>query len=260
MNLKNNYIDIFRAIGKQDYVVLNNDYHEIIRNSPLVKGLWTVGNWFCFVGNTHSRQLELVTGNSLEVIGYSPEEIIQKNARFVADMIHPADFRFVTSVMNVAMKYVNDIPLEQRPMVYVVFYDRAVRKDGRTIIVQNQNVPIVFDENNLPFIFSNIITDITFLNPGNIPRALLVNKYTNETHHIDSHNLQLKPFQSIFTNRELEIIRQLVQGKNSRQAADSLNISPETVRTHRKNILAKTGLNNTSKLISYIMLNGPQYI
>lgn len=257
---KNNYIDIFKAIGKQDYVILKKDYREIIQKSPLVNGLWTVGNWFCFVGNTHAQKLEMVTGNSLEVIGYTPDEIIRNNARFVAELIHNADFKFVTSVMSMAMQYVNDIPLNQRPMVYVVFYNRSVRKDGRTIITQNQNIPIVFDENNIPFIFSNIITDITHLGPNNIPAALLVNKYTGVNLHIDPQNLRLKPFHSIFTDREMDIIRLLIQGKNSREVAGLLNISPETVRTHRKNILAKAGLTNTNKLISYFMLNGPQFI
>lgn len=254
---RNDYIDIFKAIGHHDYVIYRSDYLEMIRKNPLVNGLWTTGKWFCFVVNTQSWELEFVTGNSQEVIGFSHDDIMRSQAQFVADLIHPDDYRFSTSAIAATMKYVIELPYDQRPMVYAVFYNRAIKKDGSVIIMQNQNIPLVFDENNIPFIFSNIITDITYLQPKNIPHALVVNKFTKETRHLDPTHLQLQPYHTIFTARELDVIRLLIKGMNSRQIAATLNISHETIRTHRKNILVKSGLKNTSQLISYILIKEP---
>ncbi len=57
--------------------------------------------------------------------------------------------------------------------------------------------------------------------------------------------------QSNLTTRELEIIRAIAQGHNSKQIGELLNISRHTVDTHRRTILEKTGNTNTAGLIMY---------
>src|SRR5690606_34731644 len=52
------------------------------------------------------------------------------------------------------------------------------------------------------------------------------------------------------TNREIDIVQQLAQGKITEEIALALSISPQTVSTHRKNILRKTKASNIIELIS----------
>ncbi|MEX2591516.1 MAG: helix-turn-helix transcriptional regulator [Anditalea sp.] len=251
----NDYINIFKAFGKQEYVIYKNDYREELKNNPLVNGLWTVGRWFSFVANSHTRELEFVAGDSKAVIGYSHEEMIKENAQFVANSIFKDDYRFVTQVIHLTMKYVNELPKNQRPYVYVVFYVRSVRKDGKVFTIQNQNIPLVFDEKNIPYVFANIITDISHIYPTNIPHAVIINKFSNQQYHLDLNNLQLAPHRSKFTYRELDVLKLLIRGFTSRKIAEILAISYETARTHRKNILNKANTNNTGQLINYVLLN-----
>ncbi|MGW8122637.1 response regulator [Roseivirga echinicomitans] len=56
-------------------------------------------------------------------------------------------------------------------------------------------------------------------------------------------------------NREVEIIKLLAEGFTSSQIAEKLFISENTVKTHRKNILKKTDLHNTSELIQFALNN-----
>jgi DNA-binding NarL/FixJ family response regulator len=51
------------------------------------------------------------------------------------------------------------------------------------------------------------------------------------------------------TDREIEIVQQIAEGKTSKQIADLLFISVHTVETHRRNILKKTGKHNIDELI-----------
>lgn len=51
--------------------------------------------------------------------------------------------------------------------------------------------------------------------------------------------------------REIEILGLIMQGYTNHQIADKLFISYETVRSHRKHILAKTGARNTAALINH---------
>lgn len=52
------------------------------------------------------------------------------------------------------------------------------------------------------------------------------------------------------SKREKIIIRFLLNGLGSKEIAEQLSISAHTVRTHRKNIMLKLGVKNTSELIS----------
>jgi len=255
MTQENNYTDIFKSFGKQDYVIYKRDYRERIKENPLVNGLWTVGKWFSFVANTHTWELEFVGGDSESLIGYTPEEILKRNAQFVASFIFQEDYAFVNQVIHLAMKYVNELPVKERLYVYVVFYARSLSKDGKVITIQNQNIPLVFAEQNLPFIFANIITDISHIHHTNIPQAVLVNKLADKRFHLNPQHLQLKPHESLFTEREREIVSLLIKGLSSRKISEVLNISYETARTHRKNILQKASVRNTSQLVSYVLLN-----
>ncbi|NOX46610.1 MAG: response regulator transcription factor [Chlorobi bacterium] len=59
-----------------------------------------------------------------------------------------------------------------------------------------------------------------------------------------------------FSERELEIVRLISACKDTRQIAEELNISKNTVDTHRKNILEKAGLRKTTELIVFALENG----
>lgn len=55
------------------------------------------------------------------------------------------------------------------------------------------------------------------------------------------------------TLREFEILKQIAQGNNGKNIASQLFISIHTFRTHRKNIMKKTGRHTTSELILYAL-------
>lgn len=59
-----------------------------------------------------------------------------------------------------------------------------------------------------------------------------------------------------FSTREFEIIKLIATGMNSEQIAEKLFISINTVNTHRKNIIDKTGKRNISELIYELMEKG----
>jgi DNA-binding NarL/FixJ family response regulator len=61
--------------------------------------------------------------------------------------------------------------------------------------------------------------------------------------------LDRKVSQGIPTARELEIIREIAKGNNTKQIADVLSISHHTVETHRKNLLRKYNLQTSTELV-----------
>jgi DNA-binding NarL/FixJ family response regulator len=57
------------------------------------------------------------------------------------------------------------------------------------------------------------------------------------------------------TEREMEVLVQLVHGLSNKEIADKLKISIHTVVSHRKNIIQKTGIKSQAGLTIYAISN-----
>ena len=64
------------------------------------------------------------------------------------------------------------------------------------------------------------------------------------------------PGESVLSQREKEVLREVAAGKTNKEIADSLCISINTVITHRKNISGKLGIHSVSGLSLYAVMNG----
>ncbi|MBK7854438.1 MAG: helix-turn-helix transcriptional regulator [Bacteroidetes bacterium] len=56
----------------------------------------------------------------------------------------------------------------------------------------------------------------------------------------------------ILTRREKEILGLILKGYTNKEMAEQLFISSETVKSHRKNILEKTGVRNSASLANFM--------
>ena len=63
-------------------------------------------------------------------------------------------------------------------------------------------------------------------------------------------------FSKILTDKEQEVLELLGQGLSNEESAPMLALSPETVQTHRRNIMRKLGLHNAMQLQSYALKRG----
>jgi DNA-binding NarL/FixJ family response regulator len=69
--------------------------------------------------------------------------------------------------------------------------------------------------------------------------------------HFADRNVNARDNEKHLTPREIEIIRYIADGLTNQEIASKLFLSPVTVDTHRKNILAKLQLKNTAALVKY---------
>lgn len=62
--------------------------------------------------------------------------------------------------------------------------------------------------------------------------------------------------EEILSQREIEILQRVEQGKPSKEIADELNISVHTVNTHRQRILEKLSVDNSFEAVKYARILG----
>ncbi|HET6767746.1 MAG TPA: LuxR C-terminal-related transcriptional regulator [Chitinophagaceae bacterium] len=58
------------------------------------------------------------------------------------------------------------------------------------------------------------------------------------------------------SRREIEILKHMAAGFSSKQIADNLNISINTINNHRKSMLSKTRCNSSAELMNYAVKHG----
>ncbi|MFC5285287.1 response regulator [Pedobacter alpinus] len=75
--------------------------------------------------------------------------------------------------------------------------------------------------------------------------------WSNEVSNILVRGLGLKAEELILTDREVEVLKLIMQEKSSKEIAAELFISERTVETHRKNMIRKTNSSSTVGLIKY---------
>jgi DNA-binding NarL/FixJ family response regulator len=58
------------------------------------------------------------------------------------------------------------------------------------------------------------------------------------------------------TSREREILQLIAEGKETKQIAAELFVSPKTVEAHRRNIMEKLNIHNVAKLTKFAIKEG----
>lgn len=91
-----------------------------------------------------------------------------------------------------------------------------------------------------------------FLNLGPIYPELIDGVMMPILEELKQSTKDLKKIKIIYpTKREKEVLAYMAQGKLNKEIAEALNISIETVKTHRKNLKRKLGLKSQLDYINY---------
>ena len=70
-----------------------------------------------------------------------------------------------------------------------------------------------------------------------------------------SQNSRADKMQETLSDREIEVLKLLVAGHSNKEIADKLNISTNTVISHRKDISQRTSIKSVSGLTIYAVVN-----
>lgn len=223
---------------------------EYRRATKLLNKFTPIGNQ-CLYGVSYFDEKLFYLSDSVEqVFGYTKHEVIELD--FFYSLIHPNDIDTVKRMTLYAFSTASEQgKVKSLDHVFHLTY-RMKRKDGTYIKVQRQTSILTQDKNETMLTSYGILTDITHLNNSEEIQSLLVGP---EIPGFSFTDLESSPKVNL-TRREKEMIDLLANGMNSNEIAKKLYISKETVYTHRKNILAKTGVNNSAELMAFVFKNG----
>lgn len=182
---------------------------------------------------------ELWTNNKAEkLLGYEADTVSIHTIEFTASLLHPND----KSVPSDKLSFFNSGKGKTWSGIY-----RIKHKQGHWLWVYTT----ITRSKILPSKNSHILFGIIF----DITRNL------NTTNQIEAFLLDTKRFQnrlsiSRLTRREIQVLKLIATGKSYTQIGKLLNIQPDTVNQHRKNIKKKLNLSNIALLSCFAKETG----
>ncbi len=179
-----------------------------------------------------------------DLLGYSPEEY---TIELITNSYHPEEEDRIGAIVKSALEFGFNNPVSM--VECKLFVTNRVRcKSGKYKWLLRQSAPLETSRNGFMISNVNLITDIDFMKPEKISWLM-----TGDNIDQDAFNKKvLSAYCDLFTQRELEILDLLIRRMSSKEIADQLFVSKNTVDTHRRNMLKKVGLKNSIELIEFV--------
>jgi DNA-binding CsgD family transcriptional regulator len=205
-----------------------------------------VGDSYYFIIDHHTLSFELVSKEVQDVMGYLPSEF---DIPFMNSKIHPDDRSWFLVIGQGISDFFSALSID-KVMKYKVRYDiRFRKKDGTYARILYQGVLLDYDDQGRFLRTLSVHTDITYLKEEGKPVLSFIGM-DGEPSYFDvaSKNIFIQS-KTDLTEREIQVLKLLAEGKLSKEIGAILKISKQTVDTHRKNMLHKKNLGSTGELI-----------
>lgn len=217
------------------------------------------GPTFFYVIDSPSLTFDFVSPEVSNVLGISCEGF---DLQRMVSTLHPKELDFFLRCEDVVAYFLKNIVSAEKINQYkIVSSLRHILPDGRTVILLKQTLVTKSTESGALLKVLGIHSDIGHITQTP-SRTLSFMGLAGEPSYMDIDVFSDKVFENFtpfyyeineleFTKRELDIIRLLARGRSTIEIAEALNISAQTVQTHRKNILKKAPVRNSTELIEY---------
>ena len=160
------------------------------------------------------------------------------------NLIHPEDRPKIAIITKEMCRFAFENNIEEGGAFHLSY--RLRKFDGSYIKVLRHTGIYEIDQNGRMMSNFAILTNITEFDDDN-----RINWRISARGH-DTENLKrriLKATQTALTTREYEVILLLSKGLTTKAIADKLSVSPETVKSHKKNLSVKFGTTSTVELL-----------
>ncbi|KAF2519632.1 PAS domain-containing protein [Flavobacterium salilacus subsp. salilacus] len=218
--------------------------------------IFQAGDFYYYIFSPPTAEIEFTSEEVKKMWGFSNAN--EFSVEYIYENLHPDDkSRFVAHEYKVT-EFFNSLPPE-KTLKYKVSYDYRIKgTDGKYKWILQQVLTIQSDDKGSVLRVLGMHTDITHIKTDNKASGLSFIGLDGEPsyHNVPTDLLILTSGKELFTKREKEILKYVVEGKTTHQIADILSVSVHTINSHRKNILQKSECNTVAQLITKTINNG----
>jgi DNA-binding CsgD family transcriptional regulator len=223
-----------------DYTIIDAYKSDFDRLSQL-------SNRCFFIVDLHTFKYIYTSENFKDIFGYMPigKDDASLDNELLDSKIHPDDFfEYKRNLLKVG-EFLMQKPKEERPDYKHIFELRIQNVQGQYVRVSWERNALETDKSGNLWLMLGVIHVLSDQNEATKLKSFFINTKTGERIPFDL--LQEPQFE--LSVREKEILELIQQGLRSKEIADKLFISVNTVNIHRQNILQKMHVNNSLEAV-----------
>lgn len=238
--------------------------YKISEDFKRYASMFALGNTYLYIVNLYNFELEYITESVEGFVGKKAKNIVLRD---LLETVLPEDIQN----LNLKSKVINDFYTSflNRDTVLTyknIFSYRMTDAGGKVRTMLYQAMPLSVLKNGTPEHVLCIQTDVSHLKVTSTSAVSFINMDGGKCYYnvniskgiFDPRSCEggEKDLSELFSEREKEIVIKLSRGLNAEQIARELNLSHHTIKTHRRNILQKSGCANTTELVAKCLTTG----
>ena len=255
MNLQKNIDELFREYN----ALLNSiqfdpsqlDYTVLDKHIPFLETLNAVSNSSISIFDLYKRDHIYLSSRFETTFGWDNKTAEQEGTNYFNSRVHPDDLIELTESGTYFLRLGLSLPAQTIRKYKAISDYRVMHADGYYVRVVEQRFVLEFDPRGTPWLGLCIMDLSPFADQDTPYRSRLVNIETGEIFVFPPESKKNELLETSLTSREKEILRLVAEGLISKEIADKLYISVNTVNTHRQRIIEKLNVSNTYEAINY---------
>ncbi|WBX76115.1 LuxR C-terminal-related transcriptional regulator [Tenacibaculum ovolyticum] len=206
-----------------------------------------------YIIDYQEKGFEYVSDNPLFLCGHTAKEVKEMGYAFYFKYVTKPDLDLLLKINTAGFDFYEKLPVEER-LSYTISYDFNLKnKEKKTILINQKLTPLFLNKDGKIWKAVCIISLSTEQDSGNIKI------YKQEDNNMFIYDLEGDFWKSkekiTLTNREKEILQYSVRGFKINEIAETIFVSPDTVKFHRKKLFEKLEVANITEAISYAANN-----
>ena len=237
---------------------------EISSDFKKFAAVFALGNSFLYIVNLHNFGLEYISDSVEHFVKKDTRDIVLQD---LLKTVMPEELESISLRSKVISDFYTSFLEKENVSIYKnMFTYRMKDANGQTRMMLYQAFPLSVLENGTPEHVFCTQTDVSHLKMTNTSNVSFIHMDGGKCYfNVNISKGKFDPaacddsnnnFSENMTDREKEIVNRLSRGLNAEQIAKELNLSPHTIKTHRKNVLKKSGCTNTTELVAKCLING----
>jgi DNA-binding CsgD family transcriptional regulator len=239
-----------QVLDKQVFNPKDLDYHLLDYHIPLLKSIDVIDSGCISVFDLYQRKHVYYSPKYASLLGWDSQRA-ESDIEYTNNLIHPDDLPLLYKASIYYIKFGFSLPDKTIGKDYKAIFEYRVRgKNDIYVRIIEQQVPLEYDRSGNVWLALSMV-DLSPEHDLNAPfRGRLKNQRTGELFYFPPEE-DVTSQSAWLTNREKEILQLIACGLISKEIADKLYISVNTVNTHRQRIIEKLDVSNTYEAIRY---------
>ena len=206
-----------------------------------------------YVIDYQTQGFEYVSDNPLFLCGHTAEEVQQMGYAFYFKYVIKPDLDLLVQINTAGFEFYSKIPIEQRKNHTISYDYHLENQEGKTILINQKLTPLFLTEDGKIWKAICIISLSAEHSSGNIK---IYKKGDNKVFKYDLEGGFWEAEEKIkLTSREKEILQYSTRGYTINEIAETIFVSPDTVKFHRRKLFEKLEVVNISEAIAHATNN-----